>query len=213
MLGFSLTSRSSVQAKKQSSSLNLINALWRSGVTAVDLRLARTPPAPGVSISLVCHFRRLPQVESRSFPEYCLDASTRIWHLFNEWGLELHPLSDEASLSQAIVPFQVNTLAEIRRAEEIFVLRDPEAYTAYDVYVTYPWEWSHSSTLPFFEILSQQQSRCLISIHLKPTRLSTMERAYLDYATASNLQQKLRNASLKSSQAADIYRTFASKLE
>jgi len=213
LLGFVVSTVPSVLTDRQSSLLHLINALWGSGVTAIDLRLARTPPAPGVSIYLLCRFRRLPQVASQSFHGYCLAAASRLQQLFHQGGFELRSLPDEASFSQAMAPFQVRVLAEIRREEEIFLIRDRAAFTNYDVYVTYPWEWLCASPMPFIEILSQQQSPCLVSIHLEPTQLNELERAYLGRATAAYLQEKLWSEGAKGANAADIYRAFASKLE
>src|SRR5579885_3658340 len=119
--------------------VQLIHALWRSGITAFDLRFIGTETLPGIAIALLCRVRRPPSVPPARFRDHCLALARYTSRLFADSGFELQPLLDEASLVRYITPFRFHVAAELRKAEELLVLQ--EAYTEYEVYATYPWSW------------------------------------------------------------------------
>lgn len=210
LLAFVLPILPTPLASRQAASTDLLNGLWSSGVAAFDLRFVRTPTTPGVTLFLICRLQRFASTDAQTFPGQCTAIAAHIQQVFSEQGYELHPLTDEFALSQALTPFQVGDLAEIRRKEELLVVN--EGYTQSEAYATYPWEWSQNGSALFFELLSQQPFPCLISIHLEPTRLNDLEQAYLHRATSATLQNFLCSAGIQGSRVAEIYACFAQRL-
>lgn len=210
LVGFTLPVLPISLTSQPASPADLLAVLWRSGVAAFDLRLVRTPDAPGVRLFLLCRLQRFQTTKPRDFPQQCAGAARYIQQVFGEWGYELHPLSDESALSLARMPFQVNELAEIRRKEDLLLVN--QGYTQSEVYATYPWEWMQAEPAPFYELLARQPFPCLLSIHLEPTMLSELEQAKLNHATSAHVQDFLRSAGVQGAKIADIYTLFAQRL-
>src|SRR5712692_1302057 len=137
----------------------LISAFWDSGITTWDLRFVGTEELPGVAIGMLCRLRRPSQIPPRQFRDYCLERTRHIQLLFADFGYELLPLSDEASLTRYLAPFSFRAVAEIRRHEELLVLQS--TYNEFEVYIPYPWHWAPQTRLRLFEALLHRQSNCL----------------------------------------------------
>lgn len=191
--------------------VRLIHALWRSGITAFDLRFIGTATMPGVAIALLCRLRRLPSVPPAHFRAHCLALAQYAQRLFADSGFELQPLLDEGSLMRYVSPFRFHTMAELRKAEELLVLE--EAYSEYEVYATYPWPWAIQNRLRLFEALLRRQSDCMISVYLEPTQLGPQEQSHLSYATSTRLRSLLRSGGPLGEAIYRLYCDYAQNLQ
>src|SRR5947209_6884837 len=169
----------------------LISNLWPLHGTAWDLRFVATDDLPGIAIGLLCRIRHLPHSDGRQFQHHCPSVVQQTQQLFADYGYELSPLLDETSLSRYLTPFPFQVVGEIRKTEKLLTFED--AYTAYEVYVPYPWQWSVQTRLRLCEALLYRQSNCLISVNLEPTHLTQQEHLHLQRATSSRLQNLLHN--------------------
>lgn len=190
--------------------LRLIHAFWKSGITALDLRFIGTETMPGVAIALLCLLRRSLHIHPAHFRDHCLSIAQYLHRLFADTGLELLPLIDEASLMRYVSPFQFQSLAEVRKKEEILVIWD--AYIENEVYATYPWQWSVQNRLRLLEALLHRRSDCLVSIYLEPTQLSPQEQSHLSHATSSRVRELLWSAGSQGETISDLYAEYAQKL-
>src|SRR6266567_841683 len=169
----------------------LISNFWHMHGTAWDLRFVATDDIPGIAIGLLCRIHHFPHNDKRRFQHHCLSIAQQTAQLFADYGYELSPLGDERSLSRYLTPFPFQAVGEIRKTEELPSFAD--AYTVYEVYVPYPWQWSVQTRLRLCEALLYRQSNCLISVNLEPTHLTQQEHQHLKRATSSRLQDLLHN--------------------
>jgi hypothetical protein len=191
--------------------VRLIHALWRSAITAFDLRFIGTEALPGIAIALLCRVRRPPSVPPARFCDHCLALARYASRLFADSGFELQPLLDEASLARYIAPFRFHVAAEVRKAEELLVLQ--ETYTEYEVYATYPWAWTVQNRLRLFEALLHRQSDCMVSVYLEPTQLSAQEQSHLSHATSPRMRSLLHAGSPAGDAVYQLYATYARNLQ
>lgn len=198
--------RAAVQTQVQ-----LINHLWDSGVTAFDLRYIGTDENTGhVSAGLLCRLKRPTNIPQHQFRDYCMRSSLRIQRIFADSGYQLIPLVDESALVRFIAPFRFQTLAEVRRKEEVLIASD--TLNEYEFYVTYPWQWREQSANQLFSALLQRHSNCLLSIYLEPTQLSAQEYAHLHHAASSKMHDLLRQCGSTGSLIHNIYHQFSLSL-
>ena len=190
--------------------VRLIQALWSSGITALDLRFIGTGTTPTVTIAILCRLRRPSHVHPQHFRDHCLSLTQYLQRLFADTGFELVPLIDETSLTHHLSPFRLQVVSEIRKKEEILVIRD--AYIENEVYATYPWQWDVQNRLRLLEALVRRQSDCLISIYLEPTQLSPQEQSHLSHATSVRVQRLLWSAGSQGEAIYDLYGAYARKL-
>ena len=169
--------------------VNMIKTFWSIGVTAWDLRFVGIDDMPGISIGLLCRLRRPERVAQRLFREYCFSISRRVQQMFADYGYEVEPLVDEQALFRYLRPFDFQSLAEIRKYEELLIAED--AFTEYEFYVTYPWHWTIQNRLRLFEAMLQRQSNCLVSIYLEPAHLNPQEQSHLNHATSMQMRDLL----------------------
>jgi hypothetical protein len=191
--------------------VRLIHALWRSGITAFDLRFIGTDTLPGIAIALLCRLRRPPHVSSARFRDYCLASAQHAQRLFADSGFELQALLDEGSLTRYLSPFRFHMAAEVRKAEELLLIQ--ETYTEYEIYATYPWSWSVQNRLRLFEAMLHRQSDCMVSIYLEPTQLSTQEQSHLSHATSTRLSRLLRSSGPLGEAVYRLYSDYAQNLQ
>ena len=190
--------------------VRLVNTLWNSSITAWDLRFVATDDLPGVSIGLLCRLRHPKPLEARRFREYCLASSRHIQQMFADYGYELEPLVDEPSLLRYLRPFRFESVAEVRKYEEVLIAED--AYTEYEFYVTYPWQWAMQNRLRLFKALLQRQSNCLISIYLEPTHLNPQEQGHLNHATTMQMRDLLMGYGPNGQAVYNVYQDYARSL-
>ena len=190
--------------------VRLVNGLWNSGITAWDLRFVATGDIPGISIGLLCRLRQPKQLEMRRFREYCLASSRRIQQMFADYGYELEPLVDERSLLRYLEPFRFQSIAEVRKYEEVLIAED--AYTEYEFFVTYPWHWAIQNRLRLFKALLQRQSNCLVSIYLEPTQLNPQEQSHLNHATSMQMRYLLMRCGPNGQTIYNVYQDYARSL-
>jgi hypothetical protein len=164
----------------------LISNFWHMHGTAWDLRFVATDDLPGIAIGLLCRIHHFSHNDKRYFQHHCLSIAQQTAQLFADYGYELSPLGDERSLSRYLTPFPFQAVGEIRKTEKLLTFED--AYTAYEVYVPYPWQWSIQTRLRLCEALLYRQSNCLISVNIEPTHLTQQEHLHLQRATSSRLQ-------------------------
>lgn len=181
----------------------LISNLWHMHGTTWDLRFVATDDLPGVAIGLLCRIRHLPN-NGRHFLQHCLHLAQQTQQLFANYGYELSPLLDETSLSRYLTPFPFQVVGEIRKTEKLLTFED--AYTAYEVYVPYPWQWSIQTRLRLCEALLYRQSNCLISVNIEPTHLTQHEHLHLQHATSSRLQNLFYSSS--GSSGHEVYQIY-----
>ena len=224
LLGFSfpflpdmLTSRWFVGATEQERlyealrlQVSMIKAFWSIGVAAWDLRFVGADDMPGISIGLLCRLRRPQHVQPMLFREYCLAFSRRIQQMFADYGYEVEPLVDEQSLLRYLKPFDFQSIAEIRKYEEMLIAEDE--YTEYEFYVTYPWHWTIQNRLRLFEAMLQRQSNCLVSIYLEPTHLNPQEQSHLNHATSMQMRDLLMRCGPNGQTVYKTYQNYARSL-
>jgi nucleoside phosphorylase len=204
IIGFELPPNLSLKARP-TSSLGLVDSLWASGITAFDLRFVKMASTQNVRIYLLCRVR--PPATSG---KYYLGAAKHVQQIFYSSGYELQLLVQENALAFARHPFHFQTIAEIRRKEEVPIFsRD---YADAEFYVAYPWEWYCASAIPYFDALVQQQGNWLVSIYLEPTRLSTLEENLLNHATSSDIRDVLLEGGRQGGKIYETYTAFAKRL-
>lgn len=191
--------------------VQLIHALWRSGITAFDLRFIGTDTLPGIVIALLCRLQRPPHVSPARFRDHSLMLAQYAQRLFADSGFELHPLLDEGSLIRYLSPFRFHMVAEVRKAEELIAIQ--ESYTEYEVYATYPWTWAVQNRLRLFEALLHRQSDCMVSVYLEPTQLNLQEQSHLSHATSSRLSHLLRSSGPSGNAVYHLYSDYAQNLQ
>src|SRR5579859_4164439 len=120
--------------------VRLVDALWSSGITALDLRFIHTEMLSGVVIGLLCRLRRPSHIPPEHFRAHCQAAARHVQQLYADTGFELVSLTSEASLTRYLTPFHLQAISEIRKKEEVLVIQD--VYVENEVYATYPWQWS-----------------------------------------------------------------------
>jgi hypothetical protein len=190
--------------------LRLINALWAESDTALELRFVTTSDGKRV-IYLLCRVCCLQQMDGRMFQGFCLSVAGRITLLYQKCGYQLQPLSSEEALTYALAPFRIQTLAEVRRCEEIQMWHD--AFSKYEVYVPYSWEWVAEEQIAFFEILVQQRTPGLVSIYLEPTRLYQVEQAHLAHVASEHMREFLYGGGATGEAIYEQYRVYEQKLQ
>ena len=190
--------------------VSMIKTFWGLGVTAWDLRFVGTNDMPGVSIGLLCRLRRPERVTQRLFREYCFSISRHIQHMFADYGYEVEPLVDEQSFLRYLRPFDFQSLAEIRKYEELLIAED--AYTEYEFYVTYAWHWTIQNRLRLFEAMLQRQSNCLVSIYLEPTHLNPHEQSHLNHAISIQMRDLLMRCGPNGQTVYTTYQMYARSL-
>lgn len=195
--------------------VRLISAFWNQGAAvwdrvAWDLRFVATDELPGVAIALICRYRHPPRVPARQFHDQCLASAKHTQQLFADYGYELLPLVDESALTRYLTPFPFPVVGEIRKAETMLTIED--AYTEYEFYVTYPWQWAIQSRLRLFEALLHRQSNCLVSVSLEPTQLNPHEQAYFSRATSTKLRDLLCNSGAAGEAVYNVYADYARDL-
>lgn len=190
--------------------VRLVDAFWGSGITALDLRFVGTETLPGVVIGLLCRLRRPVHIQPKHFPDHCLAVAQYVQRLFADTGFELVSLEDEASLTRYLSPFHLQAVGEIRKKEEIFVIRD--IYIENEVYATYPWQWTMQNRLRLLEVLLRRQSDCLISVYLEPTRLGPQEQNHLSHATSLRVRKLLWSAGSHGEAIYNLYAAYEQNL-
>ena len=190
--------------------VRLVDALWSSGITALDLRFVGTETSPGVVIGLLCRLRRPVHIQPVYFTSHCLSIAGHVRQLFADTGFELVPLEDEASLTRYLSPFRPSAAGEIRKKEEIVVIQD--AYVENEVYATYPWQWTIQNRVRLLEVLLRRKSNYLISVYLEPTQLSPQEQSHLSHATSSRVRKLLWSAGARGEALYDLYAAYAQTL-
>ncbi|MGZ3644681.1 MAG: hypothetical protein ACXVCM_12600, partial [Ktedonobacteraceae bacterium] len=190
--------------------VNMIKTFWGIGVTAWDLRFVGIDDMPGISIGLLCRLRRPERVAQRLFREYCFSISRRVQQMFADYGYEVEPLVDEQALFRYLRPFDFQSLAEIRKYEELLIAED--AFTEYEFYVTYPWHWTIQNRLRLFEAMLQRQSNCLVSIYLEPTHLNPQEQSHLNHATSMQMRDLLMRCGPNGQTVYTTYQMYARSL-
>lgn len=193
-----------------SQQVRMIQMCWGSGITALDLRFLRTRNEAGLSIVLLCRLRLPFSIHPQHMRDRCLALAQRIQQLFAEADFVFVPLADEALLDRYLSPFHISSIGEIRKKEEILVIRD--VYVENEVYVTYPWSWSAQNSPRLLETLLHQQDDCLVSVYLEPTQLSPQEQAHLGHATSPQVKSLLWSAGTQGEEIYDLYRMYARNL-
>lgn len=212
IIGFELPLNLPPSPKTESvSSLGLISSLWSSGITAFDLRFVRRASVPGIRVYLLCRVRPTATSGKQSLHNYYLGAAKHVHQIFDNSGYALQELVQENALAFARHPFHFQSIAEIRREEEVLLLSHD--YATAEFYVTYPWEWYCVGAIPFFDTLLQQQGDWLISMYLEPTRLSTLEERLLNRATSSDIRDMLLENGRQGAKTYEIYTAFAKRLQ
>lgn len=203
LLGFALPlSLPDASIASAAMQLHLVRTLWNSKVTALELRFVTTTDLK-TTIYLLSRIRRPAQVDRRAFADLCVEAAMQIVRICKDCGYDqLQPLTSEKLLKDALDPFPVQALAEVRRHEAIELMEDP--FTEYDVYVPYAWEWATREQLPLFALLTRLRSPGIISIYLEPTKLYPIEQSHLLHAT----QMRNRLLSGGSALGEKIYRQY-----
>lgn len=191
--------------------IRLIHAFWSTDIAAWDLRFVGTDELPGVLVGVLCRLRRPAQVQARQLHEHCLTRAQQIQQLFADSGYELVPLFDELSLGRYLNPFRFQSVAEVRRKEEVRSIL-VNTYQEYEFYVTYPWHWTIQNRLRLFDALLKRQSNCLVSVCLEPTRLSPQEQAHLNHATSMQVADLLLSAGPHGETTYNIYKDYAHSL-
>lgn len=209
LFGFTLPFLPSASVTSPAMQLQLVKNLWSSGITALDMRFVANG-TPNIMLYLLCRLRLPRHIDERGFQGFYAGITSRIEQLFGDCGYQLDPVTTEAALLQALTPFQPRALAEVRRREKQLVLHD--AYTEYEVYATYAWEWALKKPLEFFELLARQRCTSVITISLKPTRLHDHEQRRLQHAISSDVRDKLAG-SMQGHAISEQYQAFAQKLQ
>jgi hypothetical protein len=212
LIGFEVLPDSSLFSKTGSASpQSLVASLWASGIKAFDLRFVRTDALQGMRVYLLCRIQAPATRDRQALHQYCQGAAKHVQQIFAVSGYKLQLMVQENALNFVRQPFHLQTIAEIRRKEEILVFsRD---YAGIEFYVTYPWEWYSDNTLSYFDSLLQQQGNWLVSIYLEPTHLSTLEENLLDRATSSINRDTLLNGGKQGERIYQTYNIFAQRLE
>ncbi len=210
LLGFELPSLPAASMTSAAKQLRLVKDLWNSQTTALEIRFVTTPDLK-TSIYLLCRIRRPPQIGSKVFQDFCIDVATHIARLYKNCGYQLLPITSEKLLMQALVPFQIQALAEVRRREEIELLYDP--FAEYEVYVPYSWEWAIEERVACFDALTQQRSSGLVSIHLEPTMLYQQEKEHLLRANSRQMQDLLCAVGTRGEEIYQQYRIYEQRLQ
>ncbi len=201
--------RTSIQ-KKLERQVQLINALWNSGIIAFDLRFMHSGYRSIDKIGLLCRIRYPVGVDINQFYQHCLEHAMHLQTLFKDIDYALHPLVDEASFSQYVAPFPIERVAEVRRYEEIFAFED--TYNSYETYVTYPWTWTIQNHTNLFQQLQGQRNDCLVSVYLEPTRLNAAEEALLLHASSSQVKSTLLQCGPQGKVIFGIYKSLVGTL-
>ncbi len=209
LLGFELPSLPTASMTSAAKQLRLVKDLWNSQITGLEIRFVTTPDLK-TSIYLLCRIRRPPQTDRKVFQNFCANVATHIVRLYKDCGYQLQPITSERLLIQALAPFQIQALAEVRRCEEIEVLYD--AFAEYEVYVPYSWEWAIGEQLAFFDALTQQHSPGLVSIHLEPTMLYQQEKEHLQRANSRQMRDLLCASGPRGEEIYQQYRIYEQRL-
>ena len=210
LFGFTLPALPISSQTSAAMQLRLVQALWASGITALEIRFVTTSNLT-TTIYLLCRIRRPQQVDKRMFQDFYSRTANRIVQLCNNCGYQLQPLTSETLLIQALAPFQTHALAELRRSEELMLLSD--AFTKYEIYGTHSWEWVAKEQLELIETLKQQGSPGLISIHLEPTILYKPEQESLTHATSGKIRDLLWESGVSGEAIYTQYLNFAQRLQ
>jgi hypothetical protein len=142
---------------------------------------------------------------------HCLSVAKHVQQLFDRSGYKLQSLVQENALNFVRRPFHFQTIAEIRRKEEIWIFS--QDYADVEFYVTYPWEWYCANAVSYFDFLLQQQGSWLVSIYLEPTRLNTLEGNLLNHAISRANKDILLGGGRQGKKMYETYTVFARRLE
>jgi hypothetical protein len=212
LLGFSLLTLPTGNMLRADASLLLLNTLGSNdSIVALDLRFISTETSANVAIYLFCRLRRPPQLHPEQFYKHCMIVAGNIQQVGRDCGYEFHFLHDQQTFTRALTPFQYPVVAEIRRDEKIRLVHD--AFTEYETYVPYPWEWDNEVPVPFLEAFSLQRSACLVSVHIEPTRLNNNELNLLNHATNGQVREFLLQGGEQGRAIYDIYQTLNRALQ
>lgn len=191
--------------------IRLINALWDSNITALDLRFVKQDTSD-IAIGLLCRLTRPAHIlHNEQFSDYALSVAMYITQLLTDNGYTLVPLPDEASLSRYLNPFHFQALADARRREDLLLIQ--YTYTEYEIYVPYPWQRVVHGCLLDVERVLQKQTHALISIYLEPTQLHADEQYRLAHATSPQVRNLLAQAGEEGQQVYNIYRDLDQSLQ
>jgi hypothetical protein len=211
IIGFELLPDARLFAKTSSvSPLSLVDSLWASGIRAFDLRFIRTESSQAMRIYLLCRIQPPITNDKHVLHKYCQGAARYVQRLFDRSGYKLQLLTQESTLNFVRQPFHFQTVAEIRRAEEIQVFS--QDYADVEFYATYPWEWYYTGEIPYFDTLQQQQGNWLVSMYLEPTRLSILEERFLDRAASSANVDVLLSGGMKGETIRQAYTDLTRRL-
>ena len=191
--------------------IRLINAFWRSGIAAWDLRFIKASQRSDIEVCLLCRLCHPQHLPMAQLHHYYLDAAMRIQQLFTSFGYELQPLIHESLLGSSLEPFPFQVMAEVRRYEEVISIR--AARTAYETYATYPWTWNTQQRVHVFEALSRLTVNGLISICLEPTQLTSEERGLLNHAASNRSRDMLSSIGPKGQRIYEAYADLSQSLQ
>jgi hypothetical protein len=210
LFGFTLPDLPASNTANAAKQLSLINGLWNSQGIILELRYIKTYDLQ-TTINVLCRIRRPQHIDRRGLQNFCLTSAAHIAQLFKDCGYHLQPITSEAVLTQALMPFQVQALAEIRRYEDIEKFVD--AFTRYEFYVPYSWEWMVNKHLEAFTALQQLRSPALVGISLEPTTLFPHEQVRLSRVTSGEIRDMLIESGASGEEIYRQYQTYAQKLQ
>lgn len=210
LFGFTLPHVPSAQEVNASGQLSLVKSLWNSPITTLELRFIIQPDHT-TTIHVLCRIHRSQSMNQKAFRDLCAASALQIERLYRDCGYHLQAIPTEAALAQVLTPFQVQALAEIRRPEEVAVFSD--AFTEYEFYVTYAWEWATDEPLAAFAALQQLHSPALVSISLEPTRLSPPEQMRLTRATSGDTRNLLWEGGTRGENIYQQYQLYTQRLQ
>jgi CHAT domain len=210
LLGFTLPVLPASAMTNEDLQMRLVSALWGSGVTGLDLRFLKIADSD-ISISLLLRVACPSQQDKSLFLNHCMIIAGRVVQLWRDSGYQLQAITNESTLISVLQPFQVQALADIRRKEQQHLFED--AYTEYEIYATYPWEWESETHLPIFEILKQLSGVCLASIYLEPTNLLDEEQHHLNHAVSRDVRELLRESGDQGEAIYSLYQSLRQRLQ
>ena len=115
-------------------------------------------------------------------PEEAERMARQVWRTVEQTfprGYPLETFSEAGAFADCFQPFAYNHVVEIRR---------PEAVQTQEAYVVYPLAWGLNAMVGLCAALARAQGRHLVSIILRPTRLSEEERRAINWM-ASRLRE------------------------
>jgi hypothetical protein len=211
LLGFRVTGMLPLQKEKQVLASNLLDALYRSGVTALELRMTKGVESEAITTSLLCHLQYVPRFEARIFPGFCRLALLQVNSSFWGWGFDIEPYIDEASLLRVLMPFGVEAPAQVSCEQRVIKVQDNDLYGCHKVYTQCPWAWSENIPQVLAEILSQQSGQYSVSIYLRLIQLDEEKQVPVEHVTSLKASMRRREENQQKVGEADVYQMFVRK--